>query len=547
MSERLFGTDGIRGRAGAYPLDRPTVTALGRETGPAARRPGGLAPRWSSAATPASRRRSSAPGWPRGCGGRRRRALCRHAADPGRSPGWCAVSAPRCGVAVSASHNPHQDNGIKLIDGAGFKWPQDDELRLERALAGAGEPGPRRRRRRRLAPERATLAGLYLDALADTLPGPRPLDGLKIVARLRQRRRRALRRAAVPAARRRRQRHRRRAPTAATSTSAAAPPSPPHWRRPPPPAGAELGIAFDGDADRAVFADETGAVRDGDAALYLWATHLHARGRLEPPRIVATSMSNLGLERALAEAGIGVVRCGVGDRVVVETMRADGARLGGEQSGHLIHLGMSTTGDGLLTALQLAAIVRRGGDGLSGLLAPFHRYPQVLLNVRVARKPDLAGLPAVAAAAARVERALGADGRLVLRYSGTEPLARVMIEGPEEAPGRAAGRGAGGGHPRRDRRRARRQPMTTLCVNIDHVATIRQARGVDYPDPLEAARIAERAGAVGITVHLRQDRRHIQDRDVGRAARRRRRQAQPGDGGQPRRCSPSPSSTAHTR
>ena len=173
-------------------------------------------------------------------------------------------------------------------------------------------------------------------------------------------------------------------------------------------------------------------MRDGDAALYLWATQLHDEGRLEPQRIVATSMSNLGLERALAAAGIGLVRCGVGDRVVVETMRRDGAMLGGEQSGHLIHLDLGTTGDGLLTALHLAAMVHRSGRGLAELLAPFRRYPQVLLNVRVARKPDLAGLPAVAAAAKRVEATLGADGRLVLRYSGTEPLARVMIEGPEE-------------------------------------------------------------------------------------------------------------------
>jgi phosphoglucosamine mutase len=143
-------------------------------------------------------------------------------------------------------------------------------------------------------------------------------------------------------------------------------------------------------------------------------------------------MSNLGLERALAGHGIAVVRCGVGDRLVVETMRRDGILLGGEQSGHVVRLDLAATGDGLLTAVQMAALVRRAGRPLSELLAGFRRYPQTLVNIRVARKPDLASLPRVAAAAREVEERLGADGRLVLRYSGTEPLARVMIEGPDQ-------------------------------------------------------------------------------------------------------------------
>jgi phosphoglucosamine mutase len=197
-------------------------------------------------------------------------------------------------------------------------------------------------------------------------------------------------------------------------------------------AGAHLGAAFDGDADRCVLADERGEVRDGDAILYLWATRLLAAGRLVPPAIVATSMSNLGLERALARHGIAVVRCGVGDRLVVETMRRDGILVGGEQSGHIVRLDLAVTGDGLLTAVQTAVMVRDAGRPLSELLAGFRRYPQILVNVRVARKPDLATLPRVAAAARAVESELGADGRLVLRYSGTEPLARVMIEGPDQ-------------------------------------------------------------------------------------------------------------------
>jgi phosphoglucosamine mutase len=195
---------------------------------------------------------------------------------------------------------------------------------------------------------------------------------------------------------------------------------------------ADLGAAFDGDADRCILADEQGQVRDGDAILYLWATSLHRGGRLHPPRIVATSMSNLGLERALAAEGIGVARCNVGDRYVVEAMQREGIRLGGEQSGHIVQRELSSTGDGLLTAVQMAYLARQAGQPLSARLAPFRRYPQVLLNVKVARKVDFEDLPAVAAVARSVEERLGEEGRLVLRYSGTEPLARIMIEGPEQ-------------------------------------------------------------------------------------------------------------------
>jgi len=194
---------------------------------------------------------------------------------------------------------------------------------------------------------------------------------------------------------------------------------------------AAIGFAFDGDADRAILVDERGEVRDGDAMLYLWARDLALRDLLPGRRIVATTMSNLGLERALAVDGIGVERCAVGDRAVVETLRASNLALGGEQSGHIVHLPSSTTGDGLLTASTLATLVARSGRPVSELLAGFARFPQLLRNVRVARKPPLESLPAVMAARDAVESRLGAEGRVVLRYSGTEPLARIMIEGPD--------------------------------------------------------------------------------------------------------------------
>ena len=197
--------------------------------------------------------------------------------------------------------------------------------------------------------------------------------------------------------------------------------------------GLDIGFAFDGDADRVIASDEQGTVRDGDDLLLLWARHLRRAGLLEPPSIVATSMSNLGLDRALGADGISVVRCDVGDRQVVETLRARGLLLGGEPSGHLVHLGLATTGDGLLTALEVASIVRRSGEPASRLFAGFERFPQLLRNVRVRAKPPLASVSGLGELVADVERRLGGEGRLVLRYSGTEPLVRIMIEAREAA------------------------------------------------------------------------------------------------------------------
>jgi phosphoglucosamine mutase len=352
------------------------------------------------------------------------------------------------GIAVSASHNPYPDNGIKLLDGQGFKWSEAAEMELEQRLRVAAEDaGPPAAPVAYLAPgaplePETVLRERYLEHLAATVTAdvppaaagggaPQPLGGLRVVldaghgaasgyagelfTRLGAE---VTVLCAAPDGRNVNLGCGSTAPEAVAAAVVAA--------------GAQLGAAFDGDADRCILADESGEVRDGDAILYLWATRLLAEGRLAPPAIVATSMSNLGLERALARHGIEMVRCGVGDRLVVETMRRDGILLGGEQSGHIVRLDLAATGDGLLTALHMAALVHRDGRPLSHLLSGFRRYPQTLVNVRVGRKPDLATLPRVAAAARAVEDELGADGRLVLRYSGTEPLARVMIEGPDQ-------------------------------------------------------------------------------------------------------------------
>ncbi len=424
---KLFGTDGIRGAFGRPPLDEATVrslaAALAAELAERDARPrivlGGDT-------------RDSTP------------TLCRWLAEElsaggaevvylGVVPTPCVASTARtlkaaCGIAVSASHNPHPDNGIKLIGGDGFKFPAESELRLERRLEAQtprGDAAPIELKADRPAVES------YLSNLIETVGGGEsPFEGLSIALdagngaassyagdlfeRL------GARVEVIHAQ-----------PDGRNINRGSGSTHPEVVAERVRATGADLGFSFDGDADRALVADETGEARDGDAMLYLWARDLARQGRLPGHRIVATSMSNLGLEVALRREGIGVVRCDVGDRVVVETMRREGIELGGEQSGHIVSLSLSTTGDGLLTALQIAALKQRDGRPLSAMLEGFERFPQLLRNLPVRHKPDLDSLPAVDEASREVERRLGDDGRLVLRYSGTEPLVRIMIEGKD--------------------------------------------------------------------------------------------------------------------
>jgi phosphoglucosamine mutase len=432
-SQRLFGTDGIRGRFGEPPFDRETVTALA----------------FRLAATLRSHHQGSDARPRVVLGGDTREStpeICRWLASgllaagvdlryagviPTPGVAWLTRElGSAAGVIVSASHNPWPDNGIKLVDPEGFKWSDEEEAALEDLLAGPTEPVED------LPPEALAvepeLRERYLRHLTSTLPGGNPLAGLRVVldtgngaasgyaGEL-------FERLGVQVVLLHAEPNGRNVNEACGSTA------PAEMAARVAAEGADLGAAFDGDADRCILADECGEVRDGDAMLYLWATCLHRSGRLQPPKIVATSMSNLGLERALAAEGIGLVRCNVGDRYVMEAMRREGILLGGEQSGHIVQRALASTGDGLLTALQIAYLRHQDGRPLSEMLAPFRRYPQILLNVRVAKKQPFDTLPAVTAAARKVEQRLGDDGRLVLRYSGTEPLARIMIEGPEQA------------------------------------------------------------------------------------------------------------------
>jgi phosphoglucosamine mutase len=195
---------------------------------------------------------------------------------------------------------------------------------------------------------------------------------------------------------------------------------------------ADVGIALDGDADRVVMIDEKGAILDGDQLLALCARDMVERGALRGGQVVASVMSNLGLEKALEELGVGLLRTQVGDRYVVDAMREGGFNLGGEQSGHIVFLDHNTSGDGLITALQVLAIMRRKERTLSELTADFVRYPQVLLNVPVAEKKPIEDLPEFLRLVEKVEGALNDRGRVLIRHSGTEPLARVMVEGDDE-------------------------------------------------------------------------------------------------------------------
>jgi len=197
--------------------------------------------------------------------------------------------------------------------------------------------------------------------------------------------------------------------------------------------GFEMGIAFDGDGDRAIFVDASGQIVDGDAVMLMCAKGLKAEGRLKGDAVVATVMSNIGLEIALRDAGLAIVRCPVGDKYVMEEMLRRGLSLGGEQSGHVIFADYLFTGDGLATALSVLRVMAGSGRSLADLASEMTAYPQVLMNMRVKERVDLSTVPEVAAVLQSVESRLAGSGRLLVRYSGTEPLLRVMLEGQDQA------------------------------------------------------------------------------------------------------------------
>ena len=430
---KLFGTDGIRARAGEFPLDAATVQIIG-----------------ASLAEHLAERDASRP--PRIVIGRDTResgplieaALAQGAVGAGAivesagiitTPGvaFLAKSLPAdAGVVISASHNPYHDNGIKIFDPSGRKLDDATERKIEADIAGGrfaaasrGAPGGSGE-----DSNDPSLIEKYLSYLRQDVARGLTLENSKIVIDCAHGAASGL------------------APRLLSDLGAqiVAINNRPDGRNINRNAGslhieglqhrvnqeaADLGIAFDGDADRALFVDATGNFVDGDAAMWVLANFMQSRGELDGQLVVATVMTNLGLEVALRERGIKLARTDVGDKYVLDELLRSKASLGGEQSGHIIFPKVSLAGDGMITALNLVRVMREERKSLAELTRGFSRFPQVLINVKVREKTPFENLPKVQAKAREIEESLGDRGRLLLRYSGTESLARVMVEGEE--------------------------------------------------------------------------------------------------------------------
>jgi len=419
---KLFGTDGIRAVAGEAPLDKRTIYAVGVA----------LATSLGSNARiiMGTDTRESCP-WIASTLAAGLRAAGAHVDSAGTitTPAIAFLARKHgfsAGVVISASHNPWQDNGIKIFGGDGYKLPDNVELSIEQEITRVLATNPTLPEDTTLPEVNETYRAEYIRFLLEAVPGI-SLDNRHIVL-----------------------------DCANGAASSVAPQlfeslhgtvdvthASPDGRNINEHCGAlhpeivaaqvkvstaSMGITFDGDADRALFADENGNVVNGDAIMLACARDLQARGELTNNLVVATTMSNMGLEAAFARSGITMLRAPVGDKYVLEEMRNSGASLGGEQSGHILFPARATTGDGLLTALLVLDLVHRSNKPLGQLIADLTNYPQIILNVKVREKKPLHTIPTVVATIEAAELELKDTGRVVIRYSGTEALARVMIE-----------------------------------------------------------------------------------------------------------------------
>ncbi|MEY3481134.1 MAG: phosphoglucosamine mutase [Verrucomicrobiota bacterium] len=423
MKRRYFGTDGVRGRFGADPITPAFAEKLGRSlVRTLGGRPDVAIGRDTRASGPALEE-----------------ALARGIASAGGNvrllgvlptPGVAAFVVSEkmdAGAVISASHNPAEDNGIKFFSGEGFKLPDEAEARIESLLEtpdGSEKPG-----------SIGNVAGadrMFVEHALRSLPAGFRLDGLKITVDCAN----GAAFATTPAALR--------ALGAEVHVFHAAPDGDNinkdcgstvggEISRLVKESGAQVGLSHDGDADRLLLCDETGDPLDGDELLAIAGLDLLSRGELPGKTIVATVMSNLGLDELFESRGGKVVRAGVGDRYVLEAMREGGYLLGGEQSGHMIFLRHGTTGDGLVSALQILRVLKDAGRPLSELRRVLRKYPQAQRAVKVKAKPPMEELPAVQAAVRAAEVALAPRGRVLVRYSGTEPKARILLEGRDAA------------------------------------------------------------------------------------------------------------------
>jgi phosphoglucosamine mutase len=428
MSQKLFGTDGVRGKAGTSPLDHETVARLGAAL-VRAMRTGNRPLRFL-----VGRDTRESGDWIERELGRGVHAEGGAITSAGVIPTPAIAYVTRAlqfdaGIVISASHNPYEDNGIKVFSGRGEKFTEDLERHVESIISdeswhvpGDGAlPGV----------DKTDVIDAYIAHALLALPNPERLQGLKIAI-----------------------------DTANGATTTVAPKlfqglgfdvtvlgntpdgrninldcgstHPQHLAALVRDGGYRLGVAFDGDGDRAIFVDHTGKIVDGDAVMLLCARHMQSQGRLNGSAVVATVMSNIGLELALKASGIELVRCPVGDKYVMEEMLKRNISIGGEQSGHVIFSEHLFTGDGIATALMVLRVIADTGRELADLASELVTYPQVLVNVRVKAKKNLRDVPAIAEAMDRVEGRLAGEGRLLVRYSGTEPLLRVMIEGRDQ-------------------------------------------------------------------------------------------------------------------
>ena len=424
----LFGTDGVRGVANIHPMTAEMAMAIGRTTAHVLKR--------------------NHTGLNRILVGKDTRlsgymletaltsGICSMGVDvlltgPLPTPGIAFLTrSMRCvaGIVISASHNPYQDNGIKIFSSSGYKLNDGLEGEIERLLQSSElvsvrPPASEIGRAKRID----DAGGRYIEFCKGTFPGEYDLGGMRIVLDC-----------ANGASHRV-------APTIFTELGAEV-----HTIHAEPnglnindgcgsqhtgdlsrkvlETRAHIGLAFDGDADRLIAVDETGAEISGDHVIAICARHLQSIGQLRNNLVVLTPMSNLGLRLAFDKMGIRWMDAGVGDRLVLELMKKQDACLGGEQSGHVIFLDKHTTGDGIVTALQLLAVMKREGRRLSDLSGIFQNAPQTLLNIDVKEKPPMETMPGVIRATEAAERELGSQGRVLVRYSGTQPMCRVMIE-----------------------------------------------------------------------------------------------------------------------
>jgi len=429
---RLFGTDGIRGTANVEPMTSETVLRLGRALAHVVKR--------------SARRHKIIIGKDTRLSGYMLESaltsgICSMGVDvllcgPIPTPGIAFLTRSMradAGVMISASHNPFQDNGIKCFGSTGFKLPDELERELEQLVGDDGTA--------HLRPTAAEVGkayhlddavGRYNVFLKNTFPKHLTLEGLRVVIdcangaayRVGPEVLSELGAAVIAVGHQ---------PDGENINRACGALHPSDLARRVTAEGAHLGVALDGDADRVILVDELGEVVDGDEVLAMLGIELQRTGRLANGGLVATVMSNLGLDLALREHHIALTRVQVGDRFVVEEMLRGGFLLGGEQSGHVVFLEHGTTGDGLVTALGVLALMVESGRPLSRLRGVMRRLPQRLVNVRVRERRDLATLPSVQGAITRVSAALGDRGRVLVRYSGTEPLVRVMVEGEQLA------------------------------------------------------------------------------------------------------------------